>query len=77
MQIALGIMGILTMFVFCFISIWGFILFHQMVNQLKYRNYLMEKLIESISNKNETEALYKDEDIITGVIDANKNDIKF
>jgi hypothetical protein len=37
-----------------FVLIWGFITANQILNQLKYKNYLMEKLTEhiySLSNK--------------------------
>lgn len=48
MEIALGIVGLITMIIFSFIGIWGFIILKQLLNQAKYKNYLMEKLIESI-----------------------------
>lgn len=48
MEIALGIVGLITMIIFSFIGIWGFIILKQLLNQARYKNYLMEKLIESI-----------------------------
>jgi hypothetical protein len=54
MILALEIIGILCMFTFMFVLIWGFITANQILNQLRYKNYLMEKLtqhIYSISNK--------------------------
>lgn len=48
MEIALCIVGLITMIIFSFIGIWGFIILKQILNQAKYKNYLMEKLIESI-----------------------------
>jgi len=33
-----------------FIGIWGFILLIKIFNQLRYKNYLMEKLIQNTSN---------------------------
>ena len=42
--------AILSMLVFMFIGIWGFILLIKIFNQLRYKNYLMEKLIQNISN---------------------------
>ena len=44
------IIAILSMSVFMFIGIWGFILLIKIVNQLRYKNYLMEKLIQNTSN---------------------------
>ncbi|MBU3112842.1 hypothetical protein [Clostridium lacusfryxellense] len=44
------IMAILSMLVFMFIGIWGFILLIKIYNQLRYKNYLMEKLIQNTSN---------------------------
>lgn len=49
MIICLEIVGLLTMLIFCFIGIWSFILFNQLLGQFRYKNYLMEKLIQSIS----------------------------
>ncbi|MBU3179580.1 hypothetical protein [Clostridium psychrophilum] len=44
------IIAILSMFVFMFIGIWGFILLIKIFNQLRYKNYLMEQLIQNTSN---------------------------
>ncbi|AGY75774.1 hypothetical protein [Clostridium autoethanogenum] len=46
MILTLEILGILTMCTIMFISIWGFIIMKQMLSQLKYRNYLVEKLTQ-------------------------------
>ncbi|AAK80615.1 hypothetical protein BJV85_001221 [Clostridium acetobutylicum] len=48
MQIALEIAGLSAILIFTFIGIWSFILFHKVLSQLKYQNYLMEKLIRSL-----------------------------
>jgi hypothetical protein len=47
--ITIQIMAILTMLTFMFIGIWGFILLIKIYDQLRYKNYLMEKLIQSTS----------------------------
>ena len=44
------IIAILSMLVFMFIGIWGFILLIKIFNQLRYKNYLMEQLIQNTSN---------------------------
>lgn len=49
MLIALEVVGILSMLTFMFIGIWGFIILKQTYSQLKYRNYLLEKLNHNIS----------------------------
>lgn len=57
MTLAIEIIGILAMCIFMFIAIWGFILLHRLYNQIKYSNYLLEKLSEHIfllSNRNKT-----------------------
>lgn len=46
MILALEILGILTMCIVIFALIWGFITLTQILNQLKYKNYLMEKLTQ-------------------------------
>jgi len=54
MILILEILGILSMCTLMFVLIWGFILLKQVLNQLRYKNYLMEKLtqhIYSLSNK--------------------------
>jgi hypothetical protein len=54
MILAIEILGILCMCTLMFVLIWGFITANQILNQLKYKNYLMEKLTEhiySLSNK--------------------------
>lgn len=48
MLITIEIFGILTMFIVMFVLIWGFILLNQIFGQLRYKNYLMEKLIHTI-----------------------------
>lgn len=42
--IALEVLGLLSMATFMFVAIWGFIILKQIYSQLKYRNYLLEKL---------------------------------
>lgn len=49
MTICLEIVGLLTMLIFCFIGIWSFIILNQLLGQFRYKNYLMEKLIQSIN----------------------------
>ncbi len=43
--LAIQIIAILAMLTFMFTGIWGFILLIKIYNQLRYKNYLMEKLI--------------------------------
>ena len=47
--ITIQIIAILAMLIFIFIGIWGFILLIKIFNQLRYKNYLMEKLIQNTS----------------------------
>lgn len=51
MLLTLEIFALLTMIVLMFVLIWGFILLSQVFGQLRYKNYLMEKLIEVLYNK--------------------------
>jgi len=48
--LAIQIIAILAMLTFMFIGIWGFILLIKIFNQLRYKNYLMEKLIQNTSS---------------------------
>lgn len=49
LTITIKIIAILSMLTFMFIGIWGFILLIKIFNQLRYKNYLMEKLIHTTS----------------------------
>lgn len=54
MLLVLEILAVLSMCTLMFVLIWGFILMNQILNQLRYKNYLMEKLtqhIYSLANK--------------------------
>ena len=42
------IISIIFMLTAMFIGIWGFILMMKMYNQLKYRNYILEKLSQNV-----------------------------
>lgn len=56
MLLTIELLGILCMCTIIFVFIWGFILMKQILNQFKYKNYLLEKMSEhiySISHKDE------------------------
>lgn len=46
MILAVEMLGIITMLILIFALVWGFITLTQILNQLKYKNYLMEKLTQ-------------------------------
>ncbi|MDF2884254.1 MAG: hypothetical protein K0R54_4821 [Clostridiaceae bacterium] len=48
MLLAIEILGIITMCTITLVLVWGFILLNQILSQLKYKNYLMEKLTQNI-----------------------------
>ncbi|WP_040212405.1 hypothetical protein [Clostridium polynesiense] len=48
MSLVLQIIGILFMLTFMFVGIWGFILANQAYSQLRYQNYLLEKLTQNV-----------------------------
>lgn len=52
MLLVIEVFGIFTMFTIVFVLIWGFIILNQIFGQLRYKNYLMEKLIQTISLQN-------------------------
>ncbi|MBU3145414.1 hypothetical protein [Clostridium sp. CF012] len=47
--LTIQIIAICAMLTFMFIGIWGFILLIKIYGQLRYKNYLMEKLIQTTS----------------------------
>lgn len=48
MLLVVEIVGILCMLTLIFVSIWGFILEKQFYSQMRYQNYLLEKLTHNI-----------------------------
>lgn len=48
MVLVLEIIGLLFMVTLMFVGIWGFILANQAYSQLRYQNYLLEKLTQNI-----------------------------
>lgn len=48
MLLALEIIGIIFMITLIFIAVWGFILANQAYNQMRYQNYLLEKITQNI-----------------------------
>jgi hypothetical protein len=66
MILTLEIIGLIALITFLFVSIWGFILLNQIFGQMRYRNYLMEKLSEHIYMlKRKDEIIIKDKDSTT------------
>lgn len=48
MILTIEILGVLTMCTIMFVLIWGFIIIKQMLSQIKYKNYLLEKISQYI-----------------------------
>lgn len=63
MVLTLEIFALLTMIVLMFVLIWGFILLKQTFAQLRYKNYLMEKLIKVLYDKQISSDEKKNEEI--------------
>ncbi|MFL0194202.1 hypothetical protein ACJDU8_01225 [Clostridium sp. WILCCON 0269] len=66
MILTIEILGILTMCTIIFVLIWGLIIVKQTLSQIKYKNYLLEKITEYIH------MLIKKEDIILEQEEKNK-----
>ncbi|WP_297522432.1 hypothetical protein [uncultured Clostridium sp.] len=49
MTIAVQIIGVLFMLTLMFIGIWSFIIANKSYNQLKYKNYLLEKIASHLA----------------------------
>jgi hypothetical protein len=49
MILALEIVGLVFMFSIIFLSVWGFILINKLFLQIKYKNYLLEKISDELS----------------------------
>ena len=48
MILTLQIIGLIFMLVVIFLAIWAFVIANNAYSQLKYQNYLLEKLVQSI-----------------------------
>ncbi|MBW9144607.1 hypothetical protein K2F40_02490 [Clostridium sp. CM028] len=48
--LTIRIFSIFSMLIFMLTSIWGFILLIKIFNQLRYKNYLLEKLLQNASS---------------------------
>ena len=48
MLLVVEITGFLCMLTIMFVGIWGFILLNQIFGQIRYKNYLMEKLTQHV-----------------------------
>lgn len=72
MTILLEILGILSMVTVMFVAIWGFIVAKQAYSQIKYQNYLLEKLTQNIYLLVERNAQIKISDSEQDI--PNKND---
>jgi hypothetical protein len=62
MLIAIEIVGFLFMLTFMFIGIWGFVLMKQIIGQMRYRNYLLEKMTQNVhmlATKDKNEEMIK------------------
>lgn len=79
MLLTLEIFALITMIIIMFVSIWGFIILSQIFGQLRYKNYLMEKLIQVIylqkKDNNECKDINSDDEEEYKYND--KDDIKF
>lgn len=88
MTIAVQIIAILFMLTLMFIGIWSFIIAHKAYNQLKYKNYLLEKISshlaifteKSLNDESnlvkENENINEDDAILTSeeeILNATKN----
>lgn len=82
MTIAVQIIAILFMLTLMFIGIWSFIIANKAYNQLKYKNYLLEKIsnhLAIITEKSLDEQIIKDANLSkeTENENINKDDTMF
>lgn len=64
LDIVLKILVIISIITFTFIGIWSFILFNYLYNQIRYRNYLLEKVSHNIHTlSNNFKKIYDKEDV--------------
>lgn len=74
LDIILKLLVIISIIIFTIIGIWSFVLFNSFYNQIRYGNYLLEKVSHNIHTlSNNLKKLYEKEDFIS---EANNKDIK-
>ncbi|WP_315119302.1 hypothetical protein [uncultured Clostridium sp.] len=72
MLLAVQIVGIITMCILASVSILSFITLKQIINQIKYKNYLLEKLNLHIYNLSTNLKLKEDiQDVVSKNNDLN------
>ncbi|MBE6061053.1 MULTISPECIES: hypothetical protein [unclassified Clostridium] len=74
LDIILKILGILSLITFMIIIIWGFVVFNSIYSQLRYSNYILEK-ISHILNISciDMHAKEKEQQQKSEIIDENSN----
>jgi len=74
LDIILKILGILSLITFIIIIIWGFVVFNSIYSQLRYSNYILEK-ISHILNISciDMQAKEKEQQKKSEIIDENSN----
>lgn len=74
LDIILKILGILSLITFMIIIIWGFVVFNSIYSQLRYSNYILEK-ISHILNISciDMQAKEKEQQKKSEIIDENSN----
>jgi len=74
LDIILKILGILSLITFMIIIIWGFVVFNSIYSQLRYSNYILEK-ISHILNISciDMQAKEKEQQQKSEIIDENSN----
>ncbi|MGV8983081.1 hypothetical protein [Clostridium sp.] len=65
LTLTIKIIAIFAMIIFMFIGIWGFIFLIKIFDQLRYKNYLMEKLVQNTCRLN----------LINETKECQKNDV--
>ena len=79
LTLTIKIIAISAMLTFIFIGIWGFILLIKIYDQLRYKNYLMEKLIQNTSklssNYENKENPKVEEEEVVDILKSTENEI--
>lgn len=85
MLLTVQIIAIIFMVTFIFIGIWSFIIFNRSYSQLKYKNYILEKIEQRLSSLDSSDlkdslndfsekSKEKDEDILVALEVLEKED---
>ncbi|MGL5616756.1 MAG: hypothetical protein ACRDD2_11095 [Sarcina sp.] len=73
MLLTVQIIAIIFMVTFIFIGIWSFIIFNRSYSQLKYKNYILEKIEQRLSSLDSSDLKNSIDDLSEKALEKEEN----